>query len=54
MTDTELQAAIEAKGLRLSPKAMAAALAGARHLRAEVEKVKAWLDKDDELRDRPL
>ncbi|MCW1920392.1 hypothetical protein NX862_16645 [Rhodobacter sp. KR11] len=44
---TDLQKAIEAKGLRLSPKAMEAALAGARHLRAEVAKITEYLAKDD-------
>lgn len=47
MTEAELRAAIAARGLRLSEKAMAAALADARHLRAEVEKIRAFLDKDD-------
>jgi hypothetical protein len=47
MTDAELKAAIAAKGLRLSPKAMEAALAGARHLRAEMAKITDYLAKDD-------
>ena len=44
---TDLQKAIEVKGLRLSPKAMEAALAGARHLRGEVAKITEYLSKDD-------
>ena len=47
MTDAELKAAIEARGLRLSEKAMAAAVQGARHLRGEVAKVQSYLGKDD-------
>ena len=43
----ELKKAIEAKGLRLSPKAMEAALAGACHLRGEVAKITEYLSKDD-------
>lgn len=47
MTDEDLKAAIAAQGLRLTGKALEAALAGARHLRGEVEKLRAYLDKDD-------
>lgn len=47
MTDAESKAAIEAKGLRLDPRAMEAALQGARHLRGEVAKVAEYLSKDD-------
>lgn len=47
MTDAELKAMIEARGLRLSEKAMEAALAGARYLRGEVAKVQTYMNKDD-------
>lgn len=51
MTDAALKAAIGSHGLRLSPKAMEAALQGARHLRAEVEKIRAYLAEEDRSND---
>lgn len=47
MTDAELKALIEARGLRLSERALEVALQGARYLRGEVAKVQSYLDKDD-------
>ena len=44
-TEVEYRARLEALGLTLDDKALAAAWAGAQHLRAEVAKVEAYLSK---------
>jgi hypothetical protein len=46
-TEVEYRARLEALGLTLDAKAFAAAWAGAQHLRGEVAKVQAYLDKSE-------
>lgn len=45
MTEAEFRASLEAIGLYLDPGAFAAAWAGAQHLRAEVARVKDYLNR---------
>jgi len=45
ITEVEFRARLAALGLTLDEKAFAAAWSGAQHLRAEVAKVRAYLDK---------
>ncbi|GHC60201.1 hypothetical protein [Neogemmobacter tilapiae] len=47
MTEAELRKRVEALGLALDPRAFAAALQGAQHLRAEVARVKAYLERPE-------
>ncbi len=46
-TEAEFRARLAALGLTLDDKAFAAAWAGAQHLRAEVARVQAYLDKPE-------
>ncbi len=46
-TETEFRARLSALGLTLDAKAFAAAWAGAQHLRGEVAKVQAYLDRSE-------
>jgi hypothetical protein len=45
MTEAEFRARLAALGLELDAKAFAAAWAGAQHLRGEVARLQAFLDK---------
>lgn len=45
LTEAEFRDRLAALGLAFDEKAFAAAWAGAQHLRAEVAKVRAYLDK---------
>ena len=47
MTEAEFRARLAALGLTLDEKAFAAAWAGAQHLRGEVARIKAYLDKPE-------
>ena len=47
MTEAEFRALLEAAGLTLDPKAFAAALQGARHLRQEIALLDAYLAEQD-------
>ena len=42
-TDDEFRSMLAKRGLRLDDKAFVAALTGARHLKAEVERLRAYL-----------
>jgi hypothetical protein len=48
MTEAEFRRRLAAQGLDLDKKAFAAALAGARHLRAEVEELRALMGRQDD------
>lgn len=43
LTETEFRARLAALGLTLDPAAFAAAWAGARHLRAEIARIRTYL-----------
>lgn len=45
MTEAAFRQRLAEKGLHLDGKALAAALAGARHLRAEVARLQALMDR---------
>ena len=45
LTEEEFKRLLEAKGLKLDEKGFAAALEGARNLRAEVARVAAYLER---------
>ena len=46
-TETDFRARLAALGLTLDDKAFAAAWAGAQHLRGEVARVQAYLDRSE-------
>lgn len=48
MSEEEFRRRLAEKGLHLDPKAVAAALAGARHLRGEVARLQVLMDRADD------
>jgi hypothetical protein len=47
MTEAEFRARLEALGLKLDERAFAAAWQGAQHLRGEIARVNAYLDRPE-------